>query len=547
MKDQRLNVGDIVSNIDNAILGKLNIPEFQRKFVWTPEKVKKFVESLWREYPIGIVLLWESAYNSPRSAMGGDDQKLWIVDGQQRITSLALMFGKKPYWWEDASNWNETLAKYDVLVNISLDKDRLEFGLPNPVRKNSPEWVSVRKVLNEDNLSQLAQSICEKIPSTDFSSIHEKLDSVRRIRDFPIFEIIINHELEDVAEIFSRLNTAGTKIRESDIIIALVASKQKGWVREELDPYLRDLEEKGHDLDPGILIRSLGIMISGDKEPGGKMTARLRDIPQNSWEDSVNFKESWKKTKDAVAFVIRDFACIGVLSADLLPAHNVLIPMFVLRAKFQDNFNFKKALHWFLVATRDGRYSGSTISELDHDIRSIDSSTSFDAAIEALLSPLRVPHEFSEEDFRKDYGDEFMRMMLYLTIFDRKAHDWINQDIRIGYDRSDNLLNEGFKPEWHHFFPKKILKEEGVDETKMNALANIVVLNERANRRFTSKKPSEYLHEYRVSEERLIEQLVPTFGELWEVSNFDKFLVERARKLADSANAFMRNLRAGAT
>lgn len=123
MKDQRLEIKDIVKHIDNATLGKLDIPEFQRGFLWSPDKAKKFVDSLWRSYPIGTILLWESKYSSPRVAQGIQQQKFWVVDGQQRITTLSLLFGKKPYWWADSTEWNKYYEKYDILVDISKPKD----------------------------------------------------------------------------------------------------------------------------------------------------------------------------------------------------------------------------------------------------------------------------------------------------------------------------------------------------------------------------------------------------------------------------------------
>ena len=107
MKDQRLEIRDIVKHIDDTTLGTLNVPEFQRKFVWKPSKTKDLVDSLWRGYPIGTFLLWESSYSSPRSALGTQSQKQWIIDGQQRVTSLALVFAKKPSWWQ-ITGWNLT-------------------------------------------------------------------------------------------------------------------------------------------------------------------------------------------------------------------------------------------------------------------------------------------------------------------------------------------------------------------------------------------------------------------------------------------------------
>ena len=288
MKDQRLNIVDIVKHIDDATLGILNVPEFQRKFVWGPSKVADLVDSLWRHYPIGTLLLWESPYDSPRTALGDQGNKLWIVDGQQRVTSLALLFGKKPYWWPDASDWNRYYERYDVLVSIAKDKDNLEFGLPNPVRRRSKEWLSVRRILNSTNLSELAMEVCGNLgDQSRFADIHENLQAIKAIEASQLYEIIVDHELEDVAEIFARLNTAGTKIRESDIIIALVAAKQQGWIRQKFDPFLKDLELKGFEFDPGVVVRTFAIVGHGN--------ARLRDVrkrspaPSGIWPASRHF------------------------------------------------------------------------------------------------------------------------------------------------------------------------------------------------------------------------------------------------------------------
>jgi predicted nucleic acid-binding protein len=303
MKDQRLQIADIVRHIDDATLGILNVPEFQRKYVWRASKVADLVDSLWRGYPIGTLLLWESSYESPQTALSSQGRKLWIVDGQQRVTSLALLFGKKPYWWSNAAQWNKFYDKYNVLVNIAKDKDDLEFGLMNPVRRKSNEWISVRSVLHSESLSQLALDVSGKLGDDQrFAEIHEKLQSIRRIENAQLYEIIVDHELEDVAEIFGRLNTAGTKIRESDIIIALVAAKQQGWIRQKFDPFLRDLELKGFEFDPGVVVRTLAII--------GHGSARLKDVPQSFWEPSNEFDEHWRKTKEAISTVIKNLLYI---------------------------------------------------------------------------------------------------------------------------------------------------------------------------------------------------------------------------------------------
>ncbi len=533
MKDQRLQIADIVRHIDDATLGTLNVPEFQRKYVWRASKVADLVDSLWRGYPIGTLLLWESSYESPRTALGTQGRKLWIVDGQQRVTSLALLFGKKPYWWSDAAQWNRFYEKYNVLVKIGKDKDDLEFGLTNPVRRKSSEWLSVRSVLHSASLSELALQVTEKLGDNKrFAEIHEKLQSIRRMENAQLYEIIIDHELEDVAEIFGRLNTAGTKIRESDIVVALVAAKQQGWIRQKFDPFLKDLETKGFEFDPAVVVRTLAII--------GHGSARLRDVPQSFWESSDEFDDHWRKTKEAISAVIKNLMEDGVLSSDLLPSLNALIPVFVMRASFPKDFNFAKALNWLLIATRDGRYSGSATTALDHDTKQIKAKGSFDEAIEDLTSRLSTTGVFTPEDFLEEYTDKFLRLILYLTAFHGKAKDWLNQDVRIGFDKEDNELNEGFKPEWHHIFARKIVKDS-FDSGLVNSAANIAVLNEKANRSFSAKPPREYLKEHNVRNERLEEQAIPTDAVL-EVANFEEFLKLRAQKLADRATAYVQGL-----
>jgi len=93
--------------VDQSEGGTLDIPEFQRGFVWSSEKVKNLIDSLHRDYPTGLILLWSRPdYFSPRTAIGTQEPKLWIIDGQQRLTALCLVFGRKPYWWPDSGKWN---------------------------------------------------------------------------------------------------------------------------------------------------------------------------------------------------------------------------------------------------------------------------------------------------------------------------------------------------------------------------------------------------------------------------------------------------------
>lgn len=118
----------------------MDIPEFQRDFVWDPEQVKLLAESLYREYPVGSFLLWDASEYQEAKTAEGTQAALWIVDGQQRTTALCLLLGQKPYWWATTDDWNRALERYNVMANVLPNDggDRLEFALSNPIRQRQP-------------------------------------------------------------------------------------------------------------------------------------------------------------------------------------------------------------------------------------------------------------------------------------------------------------------------------------------------------------------------------------------------------------------------
>jgi hypothetical protein len=526
---------------DKAVAGKYDIPEFQRAFVWGPEKVKDLVDSLWRRYPIGTVLLWDSSgYTSPRSAKGEEPEAKWIVDGQQRTTACCLVFGKKPFWWYDTTTWNRFFEKCDVLVRID-DSLPIEFALPNPIRCNEPNWLSVRKIINasDEDLSKLAmETVIRTGKSGDmaaFSEVHGKLSSVQKIKEAMVTIMEVDHEIEDVTEIFSRLNTKGTKVKDTDVAVALIASLQVGWVREYFLPFLQDLETRGYDFDPSVIMRTLSAM--------AKWTTRLKDIKKDFWK-SNEFGVAWKETKDSISFIIKKMSEKGILSADLLPSHNALVPLFVLYKRFEKSgFSFDQAFYWFLRASWAGRYSGSATTTLNQDLETVKNARGFADALTNLLGGLSqtVPQQFDQDYLLLDYRNEFVRLMLYLVIFDCGAIDWIRKTT-IGFDTANNALNEGFFPEWHHFFPKSVLgkRPKPVDEEQINVAANITVLTEKQKVFRTS--PEQYITKFSIPEEYLKQQFIPLDHELWKTDNYELFISERARLLCNAINDYFQKL-----
>ncbi len=541
--------------VKKSVANNLDIPEFQREFIWDPEQVKLLAESLYRNYPIGSFLLWNSsAYQEAKTAKGAA-ASLWIVDGQQRTTALCILLEQKPYWWPDARDWNETLKRYDVMVNIfSKDDDRLEFARPNPVRQRDPSWISIRDILklnDSGDLVELEEKIFSAIPEEKITSdlkrkVRSRLQRLWQIRERDIPTIEIEHEVEDVAEIFARLNQAGTRVKEADVVLALAAVRNPGWVRGKYLPFRDDLEDRGWDLDAGIYVRTMtGIHVG---------RARLLEVPETFWKPE-SFPSIWKKTEQTIREVIKKLQEYGLLSAKLLPSANSLIPLFVLHAKFHDTqeYNFGEALKWFLLANWDGRYSGSAITTLNEDTKTIYNAKTFSEAINKLSEGLRIQDKLKAEDFLVRYdraGNRFQRLLLYLLLFRNGATDWVD-GTRIGYDVTENKLNEGFEPQWHHIFPRNVLKKSGRSDDDIHMLANITVLTSTTNcGKINRRPPAEYILHFRIEPDVLRKHLIPpefivTYNNIisvWDVKNYDDFLLARAEFLAKIGNEFLNEL-----
>jgi hypothetical protein len=249
---------------------------------------------------------------------------------------------------------------------------------------------------------------------------------------------------------------------------------------------------------------------------------------------------------------------LGITSGSLLPSANSLIPLFVLNDTWSsDGFDIKRALYWFLLANRDGRYSGSAITTLNEDVRTIKDASSFNDALRGLLSHLETTPKIDQEEFLKRYdraGNKFLRLLVYLLEYEYCAVDWLDNNF-IAFRKGGGPAMAGFEPQWHHIFPKAVLKNSGVSADEINSLSNITVLNESTNvKKLQAKPPSAYIREYNISAESLRTHAIPdSFAEAvtrggdvmewqWDARRFPIFLAERAQELAKRATEFIVSL-----
>lgn len=289
----------------------------------------------------------------------------------------------------------------------------------------------------------------------------------------------------------------------------------------------------------------------------GAGRARLIEVSGDFWSRET-LPGVWKRTKEAIVDCLKRLSEHGVLSAAVLPSANSLIPLFVLHHRWsgRPGYAFNRAFRWFLLANADGRYSGSAVTTLNEDVRAIQEAGSFDDALASVEKRLRVSDRIEPAEFLERYdraGNRFLRLMVYLLMFQRGAVDWVD-GTRIGYDKTGSRVTTGYEPEWHHIYPRSVLRRAGVKTDDIHALANITVLNANTNeKRLRSKEPWRYIREFGIKRDSLRCHAVPEgfcgceesdkgLREGWSIERYGDFLLARAEVLANEATAFLRDL-----
>jgi hypothetical protein len=530
--------------VDRAVSHNWSVPEFQRGFVWKATQVRDLAESLWLDFPIGSLLLWNSAGRpgEERIARDGFKPSLWIVDGQQRTTALAILFGRKPYWWTSSEDWHRILKRYDIRFDIAATSAPFFVVANAAIRKTtSDRYIPLSRLLvldttedtDQKSLQNLAkdikiQGLCDGM---DAMEVYTRLDRVRKIREQDLLSITVHHELEDIVEIFSRLNSRGTRVTEADIYLGIVASRNPGWVRDEFLPFTGVLADSGFHINPNLLFRSLTAV--------GIKKVRFREIQEDFWEQD-KIQSAWKSCQSAWKATIHRLQAYGVLSDDPLPTQAALVTLVALMARFSQTGDFDTAFYWFVQASRFGRYSGASNTALEEDLRGIESATSLPEAVTTLLKHLSTSQPIEADDFLRDYTDgKFWRFLLYLLVYRNEAQDWGTTGARLGFEGKELLAD--FRPQWHHIYPQKFLQKQ-YDAERIDALANIAVIGPSINIRISAQDPMRYLDKYAISNDQLSRQLISWKRSDFTVHKYADFIQTRAAALSNEANRFLLDL-----
>ena len=565
MAKAEATVEELVGMIER---GELRLPEMQRRYVWRSPRVRDLLDSLYRGYPSGAILLWETDENVPlqdmaiKQAANPYTSSRLLLDGQQRLTSLAAIIrgeavtvrGRKrridllfnlehpeelAFVTEvheegsDGENDEERIEDETDSTEDELQKrfDKMTFVVATKKLAQLPHWVNVSEVFRTDSdATFLKRASVEGFDDPNYERYSARLSRLRAVRKYSYRMDVLERSLsyDEVTEIFVRVNSLGAKLRSSDLALAQITAKWRNSLKI-FQAFQQDCKREGFDLDLGsVHLRGLVAFTTGQ--------SRFRTVGGLSVED---LQTGWKTSRRGMEFALNFMKSNAKLESPVLlasPFILIAVAYFGHKRDYDLLPDESECLRrWVLLANAKGRYSrGSSETILDQDLAILRRGGSANDLVERLRQQVgRLDVSPQELEGRNQRSALFKTMFLAFRAAD--ARDWrSNLNIAIDHKGAQDKL------QFHHIFPKAVLKGTYTDR-EANDIANLCFISGKTNRQISNKTPLIYFPRLieKAGREPFAAQCIPTKQQLLGPEAYKKFLVARRTQVAARLNDFL--------
>ncbi len=510
--------------IERTLSGEIRIPAFQRGYVWTPEGVAFLMDSIYRGYPVGSLLVWRTKEQLEKEKNLGpfelpEPKSDWpidyVLDGQQRLTSIVGVFQTelKPVATGD---W----------FDIYFDLDASEGAFEGQFLPLGPDQVDEARHFP---LSTLFDSVGYRKATERFSEENVKrLDDVQaRFKEALIpVNTMEAPERDEVAIVFERINRTGIPLDAFQLLSAWTWSTEFD-LSEAFQDLAAEVEPFGFgkiEHDPNLLMKCCAAVI--DNDASAKAIVNL---------NGPIVRERFGEVKAGILGAI-DFLAgeLKVHSLRAMPFPAMIVPL----ARFfatdaaagtpYDDDQRRELTRWFWRACFARRYSSGVGRAHAADI----------AALAALRDdPKKVVSDFAcTIEGRFFYENTFSlssvnsRTMIMLLAQSDPMSFISGQAVDL-----KEVLKTCNRTEFHHIFPKRHLASADFAPRHQNLLANICFLSSADNQKIKAESPSVYKELLPQEQIGAILQsnIIPEGG---LDMNYIPFITARAGLLVEAAN-----------
>jgi hypothetical protein len=403
------------------------------------------------------------------------------------------------------------------------------------------EWIHVGQLFQQGAGNYITSVAADAPEQTTY--LVSRLAQLNQLDNIKSYQYYIQEvELQDpiqVVEIFNLVNSAGTPLSDADLSLALITGRWedcKDCMRKATEDYAK----YGFHFGMDFFTRCISVI--------GTSRGVFDDVQKLDKDDYI---DAWNKTERSLNYLINVLPKHAFIDENtFLSTQYVFFPLIYYLAhnqfKFPDSQTRDKFLYWLYNALMWGRYSGSSESVLDRDVRILKETNSVDELIRILAQFRGGNLEVAEQDLELQGVRSRFYQIFYMLIRRNGAADWADSSLPL-YNQA---VGNNYSIHRHHIFPKsklyKIFSSSSYyDRSMVNELANIALLTSTTNHSIFNNDPAVYLPE--VDKEQLKCQFVPLEHELWQMTreSYQAFVQERRRKLAWGINSFLNELYQG--
>jgi hypothetical protein len=509
MSEPRLEIQNLKIRqlVDDYRGGRLVVPEFQREYVWKPSRAPRLIDSIYRRFPISVLLLWTSDVDArsrrrdPRPSRSGLIS--WLIDGQQRVITLSRILSG------------------DEGIDVVFNPEEDAFKLANAATSRDANWFRVSELLDEDSYRQIRRALPEGAKGEKREA---QFEQVRKILDYEIPAVrMLDYGFDQAVEAFTRINTLGVKLKTEDIESARVAARHTGFIADEVAPFVSELRREGFSrLNVMHLFRACAFIAMPDGRSRTPLHELTRTEVANAWSQTK------RATKEAIALIRNEF---GIVNMDILWSGALLVPVIALCAtRSARDLDPKGIAGWLAMAALLHRYSKASETALDQDLRACRS----DDPVGKLLTNVRRDFKFFgavAADFSGALNDKGALFAAYIAC--RHA------GLRDLFSGSQILLQANV--DRHHILPRAQFPER--ERPRSDTVANIAFITGAVNKSIGAASPDVYLANLKV--DVLRSQCLPIDASLWRIDKSKEFWSARRELLASSFNGALKKMLPG--
>ncbi len=527
----KIPLPDIIKQITD---GKVQLPDFQRGWVWDDEHVRSLLVSIARSFPVGAVMLLETGgdvrfqvrpiENVKFSGNIPEPEKL-ILDGQQRLTSLTQVLALDTPVKTFSEKGKKIDRFYYISVNLALEEDRLEdaiiavekdrkvkenFGrdvvldLSTPEKECQSFYFPCNQILNSDAWEE---SLQEYAPDkfADYMQFRKTVLNAFRSYQLPIISLGKATSKEAVCLVFEKVNTGGVPLSVFELVTASFAvdnfNLRDNWYgsktrkvdgraeRIKTEPILQPVE-------PADFLQAISLLRTHEKRQqdiaAGKTGKSISAVSAKrvavlsltledyqNWADEVEagFMLAAKFLRKECFFAARD-----------LPYRTQLVPLAAILSKLKERWLepriYDKLARWYWCGVLGELYGGAVETRIANDL---DELVSW---IDAEGEEPRTIYEAAFQSTRLDTlrtRNSAAYKGLNTLVLRNGANDFFWKATIQELDQEEVALDI------HHIFPKAWCEREGIKPSVFNSIINKTPISYKANRMIGGKAPSSYL------------------------------------------------------